>query len=129
MYRNSIIYLIMVVVILALVFVPTTWFDKMLEDDGNGFRSRIDDILNTDRDAPELEEKCGLLQADWENHMEHWSFFLNHSAIEKVDLGICTFLEYVRCGNYESASIEAKRLDKIFEMTEHQDELSALNIF
>lgn len=119
----------MLVVILALVFVPTTWFDRMLEDDVNGFRSRIDDILHTNRDAPELEEKCGLLQADWEKHMEHWSFFLNHSAIEKVDLGICTFLEYVRCGNYENASIEAKRLDKIFEMTEHQDELSALNIF
>ena len=82
MYRNSIIYLIMVVVILALVFVPTTWFDKMLEDDVNGFRSRIDDILDTRRDAPELEEKCGLLQADWEKHMEHWSFFLNHSAME-----------------------------------------------
>lgn len=63
MYRNSIIYLIMVVVILALVFVPTTWFDKMLEDDVNGFRSRIDDILDTRRDAPELEDKCGLLQA------------------------------------------------------------------
>lgn len=94
-----------------------------------GFAAGSTIFLDTRRDAPELEDKCGLLQADWEKHMEHWSFFLNHSAIEKVDLGICTFLEYVRCGNYESASIEAKRLDKIFEMTEHQDELSALNIF
>ena len=67
MYRNSILYIVMVVIILSIVIIPTTLFDVMLENDVNG--------------------------------------------------------------NYESAAIEAKRLDKIFDMTANQDELSALNIF
>ena len=52
-----------------------------------------------------------------------------NSIIYLIMVVVILALVFVRCGNYESASIEAKRLDKIFEMTEHQDELSALNIF
>ncbi|MFR1517483.1 MAG: DUF4363 family protein [Clostridia bacterium] len=129
MYRNSILYIIMVVVILALVIIPTSWFDKMLESDVGSFREKINDILAAGENDPELEEKCDLLQADWETHMKHWSFFINHASIEKVDLGICNFLEMVRYRDFQNANIEAKRLDKIFEMTAEQDALTPLNIF
>ncbi len=129
MYRNSVLYIIMVVIILSLVIIPTTWFDKMLEEDVSGFRDKINVILESGQEDPELDAKCGALQEDWENHMKHWSFFINHTSIEKVDLGICTFLEHVRCGNFEEAAMEAKRLDKIFEMTANQDALTPLNIF
>ncbi len=129
MYRNSILYIVMVVIILSIVIIPTTLFDVMLENDVNGFRAQINDILEMDWNDPELNDKCDALRANWENHMKHWSFVVHHTSIEKVDLGICTFLEFVHYGNYESAAIEAKRLDKIFDMTANQDELSALNIF
>ena len=129
MYRNSIFYIIMVILILSIVIIPTQWFGAMLKEDVNGFRGRIAEILEKGADSPELDENCSALQDNWDHHMKHWSFVINHAAIEKVDLGICTFLELVRQGDFNAASVEAKRLDKIFEITANQDTLSALNIF
>ena len=129
MYRNSIIYMIMVVLILAIVFVPTTWFDKMIEHDVAGFRDKINAVLETENDSSEVDEKCDALQTDWNKHMRHWSFFVHHSVIDKVDLSICTLIDLVQVGNYESALMEARRLDKMLQMTEEQDELNLMNIF
>lgn len=128
MYKNSIRYIIMVVVILALVIGPTTWFDKMIKDDVNGFREKIGGIMETGDDISEREKRCDELQKDWDDHMKHWSFFIHHTVIEKVDLSICTFIEHIRDGNYEDAEIESKKLDKIFTMTEDQDKFTAMNI-
>lgn len=129
MYRNSILYMIMAVLILAIVFVPTTWFDKMIEHDVAGFRDKINAVLETENDSSEVDEKCSALQKDWDKHMRHWSFIIHHSVIDKVDLSICTLIDLVQVGNYESAQMEARRLDKILQTTEEQDELNLMNIF
>lgn len=62
MYRNSILYIVMVVIILSIVIIPTTLFDVMLENDVNGFRAQINDILEMDWNDPELNDKCDALQ-------------------------------------------------------------------
>ena len=64
----------MVVIILSIVIIPTTLFDVMLENDVNGFRAQINDILEMDWNDPELNDKCDALRANWENHMKHWGF-------------------------------------------------------
>ena len=64
----------------------------------------------------------------WSEHMDHWSFVVHHSAIEKIDLSIVAFIEYSRKGEKESADIEAERLIKLLEITSKQDKLNLINI-
>ncbi len=130
MYRNSILFIVTVVVILTLVLFPTSWFDHMIADDIDGFREKIGTVLElTHQEDARLAEACQTLQNDWEKHMGHWSFFIHHSVIEKIDLSICTLIETAKDGNLKGAELEARRLDRLFDATEHQDDLSASNIF
>ena len=53
---------------------------------------------------------------------------MHHSAIEKVELSITTFIEYSKKGEKNSAELEAKKLEKILEITSKQDKPDLLNI-
>ena len=128
MYKNSWLFILAVVLILAIVFIPTVSFDFMLEDDTNKFSAKIQQIIETDTEDSTLYEKCNELQKLWDKHMQHWSFVVHHNAIEKIDLGIAAFIEHTKAGDRKSALVEAERLYRLFEITSKQDELSMINI-
>ena len=116
MYKNSWLFLLAVLLILITVFVPTISFDRMLGKDVEKFVIKINEI-STLEEKNNVEEKCCELENIWSEHMDHWSFVVHHSAIEKIDLSIVAFIEYSRKGEKESADIEAERLIKLLENT------------
>lgn len=128
MYKNSLFFIIAVILILAVVFIPTISFDSMLKNDVKMLNEKIDDILKTDFDDSSINEKCDSFEELWNKHMKHWSFVVHHNAIEKIELAVCSFIEYTKAGDRQGAVLEAERLYKLFEMTSKQDELSLLNI-
>lgn len=128
MYKNSLLMLIAVVVILAAVFIPTLSFDRMLGNDANKIMNKINEVISLENDLTAVSQKCDELQALWKKHMNHWSFIVHHSAIEKIDLGICAFIEFAKEGESISRNIEAEKLEKILEFTSKQDKLNLLNI-
>jgi len=128
LYKNSCFFLLAVVLILATVFVPTLMFDRMLEKDVKIFMKKVQEISALDKNNEEVFEKCDELEKLWKEHMNHWSFVVHHSAIEKVDLSIASFVEYSKKGEKNSADLEAKKLGKILEITSKQDKPDLLNI-
>lgn len=128
MYKNSWLFLLAVVVILAVVFVPTLLFDKMLGEDSAKFMEKINEICDAEEDMELINKKCGELENLWQKHMEHWSFVVHHSAIEKIDLSITSFIEYTKKGEKNSRDLEVKRIEKILEITAKQDKLELINI-
>ena len=127
MYKNSWLFLLAVLLILITVFVPTISFDRMLGKDVEKFVIKINEI-STLEEKNNVEEKCCELENIWSEHMDHWSFVVHHSAIEKIDLSIVAFIEYSIKGEKESADIEAERLIKLLEITSKQDKLNLINI-
>lgn len=131
MYRNSILYIILVVLILSAVIIPMQYFDKMIEKDVSRFREKIDTICKiseNNADKSDIEQACNMLSSDWEKHMKYWCFYINHSMIEKIDLEISSFIENTK-ENIESAKVGAVRLDKLLNTVLEQDALSLMNIF
>ena len=60
--------------------------------------------------------------------MDHWSFVVHHSAIERIDLSIASFIEYAKSGERGSRDVEAKKIEKMLGITSRQDKLDLLNI-
>lgn len=132
MYRNSVIYIVLVTLILSVVIIPTQLFDKMIEKDIESFRSKIETISRMSEsgdDKSAIERECQMLSSEWDRHMTHWGFYINHSVIEKIDMGICSFVEMSIADNKEGAKVEAAKLEKIFVVTIGQDALTLMNIF
>lgn len=128
MYKNSWLFFLAVVLILAVVFVPTLLFDKMLGEDSSKFMNKINEICDAEDDIDLVNKKCGELEKLWKKHMEHWSFVVHHSAIEKIDLSIASFIEYAQKEEKNSRDVEAKRIEKILEITSKQDKLDLINL-
>ena len=128
MYKNSWLFLLAVVLIIAVVFVPTLWFDKMLGEDSAKFMNKINEICDAEDDIELVNKKCTELEKLWEKHMEHWSFVVHHSSIEKIDLSIASFIEYAQKGEKNSRDVEAKRIEKTLEITSKQDKLDLINL-
>lgn len=127
-YKNSCFFVLAVILILVVVFVPTLMFDRMLGEDTDKFIEKIREISALEENDESVFKKCGELEDLWEEHMGHWSFVVHHSAIEKIDLSITTFVEYSKTGEKNSAELEAKKLEKILEITSKQDKPELLNI-
>lgn len=127
-YKNSCFFVLAVILILAAVFVPTLMFDKMLGEDADKFMEKVKEISELEENDENVFQKCTELEDLWQKHMGHWSFVVHHSAIEKVDLSITTFVEYSKKGEKDSADLEAKKLEKILEITSKQDRPELLNI-
>lgn len=129
MYKNSWLLLIGVILILAAVFVPTLSFDRMLRRDSDLFMAKINEICDVDDDNyVEINKKCNELESLWKEHMDHWSFVVHHSAIERIDLSIASFIEYAKSGERGSRDVEAKKIEKMLGITSRQDKLDLLNI-
>ena len=129
MYKNSWLLLIGVILILAAVFVPTLSFDRMLRRDSDLFMTKINEICDVDDDNyVEINKKCKELESLWKEHMDHWSFVVHHSAIERIDLSITSFIEYAKSGERGSRDVEAKKIEKMLGITSRQDKLDLLNI-
>lgn len=115
--------------ILAAVFVPTLSFDRMLRRDSDLFMAKINEICDVEDDNyVEINKKCEELESLWNEHMDHWSFVVHHSAIERIDLSIASFIEYSKGGERGSRDIEAKKIEKMLGITSRQDKLDLLNI-
>lgn len=115
--------------ILAAVFVPTLSFDRMLRRDSDLFMAKINEICDVDDDNyVEINKKCKELESLWKEHMDHWSFVVHHSAIERIDLSITSFIEYAKSGERGSRDVEAKKIEKMLGITSRQDKLDLLNI-
>ena len=127
-YKNSCFFVLAVILILVAVFVPTLMFDRMLGDDVNKFMEKVREISVLEENDEAVFQKCDELEKLWNEHMDHWSFVVHHSAIEKVELSITTFVEYSKKGEKNSAELEAKKLEKILEITSKQDKPDLLNI-
>lgn len=129
MYKNSWLLLIGVILILAAVFVPTLSFDRMLRRDSDLFMAKINEICDVEDDNyVEINKKCEELETLWNEHMDHWSFVVHHSAIERIDLSIASFIEYSKSGERGSRDVEAKKIEKMLGITSRQDKLDLLNI-
>ena len=129
MYKNSWLLLIGVILILAAVFVPTLSFDRMLRRDSDLFMTKINEICDVEDDNyVEINKKCNELESLWKEHMDHWSFVVHHSAIERIDLSITSFIEYAKSGERGSRDVEAKKIEKMLGITSRQDKLDLLNI-
>ena len=127
-YKNSCFFVLAVILILVAVFVPTLMFDKMLGDDVDKFMKKVREISALEENDDAVFQKCDELEKLWNEYMDHWSFVVHHSAIEKVELSITTFIEYSKKGEKNSAELEAKKLEKILEITSKQDKPDLLNI-
>lgn len=127
-YKNSCFFVLAVIFILVTVFVPTLMFDRMLGDDVDKFMEKVKEISALEEHDEAVFQKCDELENLWDEHMGHWSFVVHHSAIEKIDLSIVTFIEYSKKGEKNSAELEAKKLEKILEITSKQDKPDLLNI-
>lgn len=128
LYKNSWLFLLAVILILVAVFVPTLMFDRMLGKDVDKFMEKVNEITELEVNDEAIFERCNELEVLWKKHMDSWSFVVHHSAIEKVDLSITTFIEYSRKGEKNSAELEAKKLEKLLEITAKQDKPELLNI-
>lgn len=128
LYKNSWLFLLAVILILVVVFVPTLMFDRMLGKDVDKFMEKVNEITELEVNDEAIFERCKELEVLWKKHMDNWSFVVHHSAIEKVDLSITTFIEYSRKGEKNSAELEAKKLEKLLEITAKQDKPELLNI-
>lgn len=128
LYKNSWLFLLAVILILVAVFVPTLMFDRMLGKDVDKFMDKVNEITELEVNDEAIFERCNELEVLWKKHMDNWSFVVHHSAIEKVDLSITTFIEYSRKGEKNSAELEAKKLEKLLEITAKQDKPELLNI-
>lgn len=127
-YKNSCFFILAIILILVSVFVPTLMFDRMLGEDADKFMEKVREISLLEKNDKAVFQKCEELEDLWEEHMGHWSFVVHHSAIEKIDLSITTFIEYSKKGEKNSAELESKKLEKILEITSKQDKPELLNI-
>lgn len=130
-YKNTIIWILSVLFLLALVITPTTLFNHMLKNDIALFQREIDTIndalLVGDREATETH--CDLLEADWQHHRRHWSFYVHHNTVDTLDQLFSAYLSYSRCAVTEEALAESGRLSALLRAAEENDRLTFVNIF
>ncbi len=130
LYKNTLVYIISVILIFSFVFITTFSFDRMIENDIRKMWRQVEAIredLNGQNE--QLPQSCERLRAIWHKHMDHWSFCLDHGMIKEVDLTVSLFLQCAEDGLKESAELEAVKLKRLFEVVRTNDKLVPLNIF
>ncbi len=131
-YKNTVIWSIAIVVLLALVIVPTVLFTRMLRQDIDKFESAIAEVNdNLIAEAPRetLLASCDQLEALWHEHRGHWSFYVHHNIVDTLDILFSGYLTECRRQNTEAALIEAARIESLLRAAEDGDRLSWFNIF
>lgn len=131
-YKNTIIWIISVAVLVALVTIPTTLFTRMLHRDIEKFEITINTInqdLTTGSETQKLQEDCRKLEEAWRHHRDHWSFYVHHNMVDTLDLLFAGYLEQARLGNADGALTESVRIRSLLRATEESDRVSWLNIF
>lgn len=132
LYRNTIVWLISILILLALVLVPTTLFTRMLHKDIEKFEAAMAEInnnLTTQASPVTLQESCTKLEKLWHAHRGHWSFYVHHNIVDTLDILFSGYLTQSRIQNTEAALTEAARIESLLRAAEENDRLSWFNIF
>lgn len=128
MYRNIFRFFLIVIIILALIFVPTLCFDRTLKKDVSEMNELIEEISNDINMNKKAIIKCKSLTDMCNKKMKIWSFIVHHGTIEKIQTEMITFVESIENGDKNAANVSGKKIKKLLNITSKQDELSLSNL-
>ena len=123
LYKNTKIFILMIIIILALVFGFSLWFQISTDRDVKLMSAALDEI--TLFAAEENYEKTLTAYEDlhdiWEHSRDHWYYYLNHATIKETDLCVVRMGEFIKAEQYGDALSEQASLRRILHEVGNHD--------
>ena len=129
MYKELLICISIIVVIISFDYMLQKYTDDAVEE----LTSQIDEIktkvMNDDFDSTQIENKTDELYLKWEEYNNKFSYYIEHTELEKVETAFIVYKSYLKSKQYYDAIAESEKTKYILNHIKEKYSFSLANIF
>lgn len=127
MYKETIICIIIIVVIITLDFFTQNYTTKTAGDITENLTELKEDIESNDTDSTQKELK--QLDEKWDEKHDKLAYYIEHDEIEKIDTAFIKVKSFVENDDIPSAVAELETSKFVLEHIEKKYKFNLQNIF
>lgn len=127
MYKETIICIIIIVVIITLDFFTQNYTTKTARDITENLTELKEDIENNDTDS--TQKKLKQLDEKWDEKHDKLAYYIEHDEIEKIDTAFIKVKSFVENDDIPSAVAELETSKFVLEHIEKKYKFNLQNIF
>lgn len=127
MYKETIICIIIIVVIITLDFFTQNYTTKTASDITENLTELKEDIENNDTDS--TQKKLKQLDEKWDEKHDKLAYYIEHDEIEKIDTAFIKVKSFVENDDIPSAVAELETSKFVLEHIEKKYKFNLQNIF
>lgn len=127
MYKETIICIIIIVVIITLDFFTQNYTTKTASDITENLMELKEDIENNDTDS--TQKKLKQLDEKWDEKHDKLAYYIEHDEIEKIDTAFSKVKSFVENDDIPSAVAELETSKFVLEHIEKKYKFNLQNIF
>lgn len=127
MYKETLICIIIIVVIITLDFFTQNYTTKTASDITENLTELKEDIENNDTDS--TQKKLKQLDEKWDEKHDKLAYYIEHDEIEKIDTAFIKVKSFVENDDIPSAVAELETSKFVLEHIEKKYKFNLQNIF
>lgn len=127
MYKETIICIIIIVVIITLDFFTQNYTTKTAGDITENLKELKEDIESNDTDS--TQKKLKQLDEKWDEKHDKLAYYIEHDEIEKIDTAFIKVKSFVENDDIPSAVAELETSKFVLEHIEKKYKFNLQNIF
>ncbi len=127
MYKETIICIIIIVVIITLDFFTQNYTTKTAGDITENLTELKEDIESNDTDS--TQKKLKQLDEKWDEKHDKLAYYIEHDEIEKIDTAFIKVKSFVENDDIPSAVAELETSKFVLEHIEKKYKFNLQNIF
>ena len=129
MYKELVICIIIIVVIFSFDFLLQNYTDNAVKDINSNFEKIKSNINKQGFDKEKLIQDSDQLYLKWEEYNDKFSYFIEHTELEKVETEFISFKSYLKSKQYHDALAQIDRTTFVLNHINEKYSFSLKNIF